>query len=70
MSSANSNYNLPKLLSTDDLAEVLGLDPETVRKRRQRGTPLPPGHLVAGRFVYCRRDVEEWLREQRARSTA
>ena len=73
MSSGDENAKvttLPKLLSTEDLAEILDLDPETVRKRRQRGASLPPGQVVAGRFIYCRRDVERWLHAQTARSSA
>jgi len=70
MTSGNGNHKTPKLLSTEDLAEQLGEKPGTLRKRRDRGDDLPPGELVAGRWVYCRRDVERWRDAQRARSTA
>jgi hypothetical protein len=71
MSSGNGNHKvaeLPKLLSADDLADLMDISGAGVRYRRKHGLSLPPGHIVAGRWVYCRRDVEEWMREQRASS--
>jgi hypothetical protein len=74
MSSGNGNdkvTNLPKLLSSDDLAELLGDSPAAFRRRRERGGNVPSGTQVAGRWVYCRSDVERWLHEQQhARSSA
>jgi phage terminase Nu1 subunit (DNA packaging protein) len=71
MSSANGNHKLRPLLSTEELAEIMGEQANTVRRRRERGAPMPPGHQVAGRWVYCRRDVERWLHEQQqSRSSA
>jgi hypothetical protein len=56
---------LPKLLSADDIAGLLGVTPDAIRWRRKHGLSLPVGHVVAGRWVYCRQDVEEWLHAQR-----
>jgi hypothetical protein len=60
--------DLPKLLSTEDLAQVLGITPGGVRYRRQHGLPLPPGQLISRDWAYCRNDVERWLHEQQAES--
>ena len=70
MTSGNGNHKTPKLLSTEDLAELMGEKPGTVRKRRDRGEDLPYGERVAGRWVYCRRDYERWRDAQSARSKA
>jgi hypothetical protein len=71
MSSGNGNYKqreLPKFLTTDDIAELLGITPDGVRYRRKHGVSLPVGQRVGRDWVYCRRDVERWLHEQRAAS--
>jgi DNA-binding transcriptional MerR regulator len=74
MSSGNGNHKLaelPKLLSTQDVAGLLGISPAAIRYRRKHGVTLPEGHQVGRDWVYCRRDVERWLHEQQqSRSSA
>lgn len=71
MSSGNGTTKspeLPKLLGTDDLAELMGVSTGAIRNRRTRGASMPTGYLVGRDWVYCRRDVEEWMRGQTAKS--
>jgi Helix-turn-helix domain len=54
---------LQDLMSTADLADLLGLEEQTLRKRRLAGRPMPPGRLIGPTWVYCRAEVEAWLRQ-------
>ena len=56
--------SLQELLSTADLAELLGVEEQTLRKRRKFGRPMPPGRRIGPTWVYCRADVDEWIRQQ------
>jgi hypothetical protein len=67
MTSKNGNHKVAgpsKFMTTDDIAELLGITPDGVRYRRKHGVSLPHGERVGRDWVYCRRDVERWLREQ------
>ncbi len=54
---------LPKLLSTADLARVLGVDDRTVRRMRDRGD-LPPAIDLGSVLRWRPEDVERWLAER------
>jgi excisionase family DNA binding protein len=56
---------LEPLLTTKDMAELLGTTIGAIRTRiHERSKSLPP-HLKVGRRVYWRRsDVEKWLDTQ------
>jgi excisionase family DNA binding protein len=48
------------LLTTEQVAEYLGVDPATVRRYRERGMPaivLPGGQTIR----YFKSEVEQWL---------
>jgi predicted DNA-binding transcriptional regulator AlpA len=50
------------LLTTAELADLLGLSPHTIHQRRYRGASLPRSiQLGAGVIRYRREHVEEWL---------
>ncbi|MCB9756261.1 MAG: helix-turn-helix domain-containing protein [Myxococcales bacterium] len=54
---------LDHLLTTADLARILGISPSGVRSARHEGR-LPPA-VVIGRRVYWRPStIERWLRER------
>lgn len=54
---------MEKLLSTEDVAEVIGRPPRTLRQWRYLG--IGPKYLKVGATVrYRARDVEAWLRAQ------
>ena len=54
---------MERLLSTEEVAEVLGRPPRTPRQWRYLG--VGPTYLKVGAAVrYRPRDVEEWLRAQ------
>jgi len=62
-----------RFLSTKDLAELLGLKPQSLRAWRLRGNG--PKYIRLGQgtkapVVYRWRDVEEWLVERTFRHTA
>ncbi|MFZ5477679.1 MAG: helix-turn-helix transcriptional regulator [Myxococcota bacterium] len=60
-------------LSTADLAALLDLKPQTLRKKRLTGDGPPYVRLGAGpaaRVVYRRSDVEEWLASHTFKSTS
>lgn len=52
-----------KLLSTDDVAEMLGTNREALRKMWARGTIPVPGYL-GRRRVWQREQFERWLEKQ------
>jgi predicted DNA-binding transcriptional regulator AlpA len=53
--------------TTEELAELLGIDPSSLRRWRTARPPEgPPFVRVSARHtIYSRTDVEEWLRRQR-----
>lgn len=53
--------------TTEQLAELLGVDPSSVRRWRTARRPQgPPFVRVSARHtIYAVSDVEEWLRTQR-----
>jgi hypothetical protein len=60
---------LERLLSTEEVAEVLGRPPRTLRQWRYLG--VGPTYLKVGAAVrYRPRDVEEWLRAQEREAAA
>jgi hypothetical protein len=60
---------LERLLSTDEVAEVLGRPPRTLRQWRYLG--VGPRYLKVGAAVrYRPGDVEEWLRAQEREAAA
>lgn len=61
--------SLEDLLSAAEVAELLDITEELLRKWRQYGKG-PAGRRVGHAWVYCRRDVERWRDAQAARSTA
>lgn len=60
---------MERLLSTEEVAEVLGRPPRTLRQWRYLG--VGPTYLKVGAAVrYRPRDVEEWLRAQEREAAA
>ena len=53
-----------RLLSVGDLAELLQIDPKTVRRWREAGK-LPPGIEIGGIVRWRSENVDAWLEEQR-----
>jgi len=52
--------DLPVLLTTADLARMLGISPMAVIRRRYRGT-LPPAIKVGGSLRWDAKDIQAWL---------
>lgn len=65
---APSTTTIPALLTTDELAEKLGVTPWTVRKWRRDGTGPPYVELTASRqrpeVRYIESQVVAWLEER------
>ncbi|RQW23365.1 DNA-binding protein [Rhodobacteraceae bacterium CH30] len=57
---------LTTLLTTSELANLLGLAVQTIYNRRASGSgdALPPAILLGGRVRYHLSDVEQWLQNQ------
>ena len=53
-----------KLLTTEDVAEMLNFAPYTVAKYRMKG--IGPKYILIGRKLirYRKSDVEEWIQEK------
>lgn len=51
---------VPVLLTTADLARMLGISPMAVIRRRFRGT-LPPAIKVGGTLRWDAEDIRAWL---------
>ncbi|OZI47060.1 helix-turn-helix transcriptional regulator [Bordetella genomosp. 5] len=56
---------MDKLLTSDQLAAVLGLSVQTLYNRRTRGEPLPPCVKVGRLLRYEQAEVHTWLVSQR-----
>ncbi len=52
-----------KLLSTDEVADILGVSTSTLAKWRQLGEPELPFFRVAGRIRYRLSDVESFVED-------
>src|SRR5436190_24232578 len=61
---ARPEKDRPQLLSVDDLAELLGVTPGTVRSLRS-SREAPVATKVGRRVFFDRGDVDEWLRQRR-----
>ena len=60
----------PRLLTTDEAGEILGLTRRAMEERRRRGSG-PPYIRVGGSTVrYRLADLEEWLDERTFQSTS
>jgi excisionase family DNA binding protein len=55
-----------RLLSIDDVAEIIGLAPGTLRNWRVAGRG-PRGARIGGRVRYRRADVDAWITQQTER---
>lgn len=53
---------MSELLTTRDLANLLGLSVHTIHQRRYRGDELPPAIRFGNVIRYRSEDVERWLR--------
>jgi phage terminase Nu1 subunit (DNA packaging protein) len=51
------------IISTAEAAIILGMAPETIRSRRQRGLPVPEGQRVGRAYLYERAEVERFAAE-------
>jgi len=62
----------PEFLTTGQLAELLGLAPQSLRAWRLRGEGPDYAKLGgrSGRVLYRRSDVDAWLQSRTVRSTA
>ena len=67
---APGEKDAPVLLDTPQTAQVLRLQPTTLEARRSRGTGPPFIRLGPSTIRYRLRDLEAWLDECTARSTA
>ena len=57
------------LLTTEQVAQRLGLKPNTLEKWRITGEGIP--HIRVGRSIrYSSEDVDEWLASRRVQSTS
>lgn len=63
--SAFVKVKMDKLLTSDQLAAVLGLSVQTLYNRRARGEPLPPCVKVGRLLRYEQTEVHAWLASQR-----
>jgi len=63
--SAFAKVKMDKLLTSDQLAAVLGLTVQTLYNRRTRGAPLPPCVKVGRLLRYEQAEVLAWLASQR-----
>lgn len=63
--SAFAKVKMDKLLTSDQLAGVLGLSVQTLYNRRTRGEPLPPCVKVGRLLRYEQTEVHAWLASQR-----
>lgn len=63
--SAFAKVKMEKLLTSDQLAAVLGLSVQTLYNRRTRGEPLPPCVKVGRLLRYEQGEVHAWLASQR-----
>lgn len=63
--SAFAKVKMDKLLTSDQLAAVLGLSVQTLYNRRTRGEPLPPCVKVGRLLRYEQTEVHAWLASQR-----
>ena len=63
--SAFAKVEMDKLLTSDQLAAVLGLSVQTLYNRRTRGEPLPPCVKVGRLLRYEQTVVQAWLASQR-----
>ncbi len=65
--------NLPTLLSSSEVADLLGLKPQTLRKWRLQGDGpryIRLGHGKRGRVVYRLSDLRVWLEQRTFSHTA
>jgi hypothetical protein len=58
------------LLTSQQLADLLHVRPETLIQRRHHGRPMPISIKVGRQVLYRRSAVEAFLREQEQRPTA
>lgn len=59
------------MLTTGELAEMLGVAPQTLRDWRMQGRGpafLKLGHPVSGRVMYRAEDVDAWAQSRLART--
>lgn len=63
--SAFAKVKMDKLLTSDQLAAVLGLSVQTLYNRRTRGDALPPCVKVGRLLRYEQAEVHAWLASQR-----
>jgi hypothetical protein len=52
---------LPRLLNTEQVAELFGVNPFTVRKWNARGEVLPPARTINGRLKWTEEEVRRVL---------
>lgn len=50
------------LISSKQVAFMLGISHKTFCDWRRMRKQVPPGHFLNGRYRYYRADVEEWIR--------
>ncbi len=61
---------MTKLITTEQLAEQIGMDKNTAEKWRHRGIGPAFIKLAGGLVRYRQSDVEAWLDSQRVTSTS
>ncbi|WP_084630486.1 helix-turn-helix transcriptional regulator [Desulfovibrio aminophilus] len=52
---------MDKLLTIEELAELLRTTPRGIRLRRHRGRSLPPALRLGGKLLWRASDISNWL---------
>jgi excisionase family DNA binding protein len=52
------------ILDVDTLSKIMGVCEMTIYRHMKRKDPLP-GHMVGGKYLFFREEVERWIRERR-----
>jgi len=57
----------PDIISTIEVAEILGVQPDTVRKYRRRGLLPEPWVVLGSGPIWKREEIEAWNEHERRR---
>lgn len=68
MNSSTYEPQVRPLLGVADVAEILGISPASIYKRRSIGEPMPPAVRIGSVLRWRPSDVEQFLEDQLERS--
>jgi predicted DNA-binding transcriptional regulator AlpA len=57
----NAETSVPRLLTVEDLAALMGWSKHTIYQRRYRGMSLPPSIVIDQTIRFRAEDVDAWL---------